>query len=48
MKNIFISSLLILVSIHSILAQEVDKTVSITVNGSGKTQEEAKHFIDKY
>jgi hypothetical protein len=40
MKNLFLFSLLFVSSLS--FAQDADKTVSITVSGSGKTQEEAK------
>jgi hypothetical protein len=40
MKNLFLFSLLFISSLC--FAQDADKTVSITVSGSGKTQEEAK------
>ena len=41
-KYSFLSFLIIVCSFQSIIAQDADKTVSITVSGSGKTQEEAK------
>jgi hypothetical protein len=40
MKNLFLFALLFISSLC--FAQDADKTVSITVSGSGKTQEEAK------
>ncbi|RVU25570.1 DUF1566 domain-containing protein [Sandaracinomonas limnophila] len=42
MKKILVSFLLIFSFCISTMAQEADKTVSIIVSGSGKTQEEAK------
>jgi len=41
MKSIFITILFVL-TMNVLYAQEADKTVSITVSGSGKTQEDAK------
>ncbi|MHA8081550.1 hypothetical protein VR610_10360 [Aquirufa regiilacus] len=42
MKNLIISITLVLLCINPIIAQETEKIVSITVSGSGKTQDEAK------